>query len=314
MSIIFILFLFVIFTYTVVHELGHGLAGLAFGGKITRFNVNFFNLDAAVGLSGNFSSLQHAVISAAGVGCTLLAALAVLLLIPRRANWILQMLKLFTAACVLGTLLVWIFFPVFVFFGKAPGSDDAINFLNYTGFHPLAVSLAAVLIFAGGIWLYRRRSDPERGTLARLRESSDLSPGARRTIVVVTVLLVVGLATGLLTGGFTAKGGGAPPAGYRLAAEVDLSAGEMTTEPVGGFRLDQPAAGGVYLLIQSIETNYLDVSLEGPQGYRQLILHGEAYQAGEQTAHFEEPLPVGEYQVVVTSESESGTLKVYVSP
>lgn len=314
---IFILFLSVIFAYTVVHELGHALAGLAFGGRVTWFNVSFFNLDAAVGLWGEFSAPQHAVISAAGVGLTLLVALAVLLLVPRRTGWFLQMLKLFTTTGVLGTLLVWILFPVLVFFGTVPGHDDSINFLNHSGFHPLAVSLAAVLFFAAGIWLYRRRSDPERGTLASLRDSNALSPADRRSLTVVTVVLAAGLVTSLLAGGFSAKVSGVsstPPEGYRLAAKVDLSAGELAAEPVAGFRLDQPARGGVYLLATSIDAAFLDLSLEGPQGFSQSLLHGEGFTADEQMASFEEPLPAGDYQVVVTSQSDSGVLKIYVTP
>lgn len=311
------MFLLVIFTYTVVHELGQALTGIAFGGQITRFNVSFFNLDAAVGLWGEFSSAQHAVISAGGVGLTLLAAAAVLFIIPRRANWVLQMLKLFTTMSVLGTLLVWIIFPVLVFFGTVPGHDDSINFLNYTGFHPLVVSLAAALLIAGGIWLYRHRSDPERPALGALRDNSALSPAEKRTLAVVTVVLAAGLVTSLLAGGFTARESrvmATPPPGYRLAAEIDLSAGELVAEPVAGFRLDQPATGGVYLLARSIDAAFLDVSLAEPQEFRQTLLRGEGFQADEQTAYFEEPLPAGEYQVVVTSRSDSGIVNVYLSP
>ena len=39
-------------SYTALHEGGHALAGLSFGGRITDFNVNFFNLGAHVGIDG----------------------------------------------------------------------------------------------------------------------------------------------------------------------------------------------------------------------------------------------------------------------
>jgi len=41
--------------YTTLHEGGHALAGLAFGGRITEFNVNFFNLlHAHVSIAGEY--------------------------------------------------------------------------------------------------------------------------------------------------------------------------------------------------------------------------------------------------------------------
>ncbi len=42
---------FVLFTYTFLHEGGHALAGLFFGQALTEFDVNFLNLSAHVGMA-----------------------------------------------------------------------------------------------------------------------------------------------------------------------------------------------------------------------------------------------------------------------
>ena len=63
----FLIALFVLVVYTVLHESGHALVGLAFGGTITAFNTNFLNLTAHVGIEGNFSILQQCLVAVAGV-------------------------------------------------------------------------------------------------------------------------------------------------------------------------------------------------------------------------------------------------------
>ncbi len=44
--------------YTVLHEGGHALAGLAFGGTVREIDVNFFNLGAHVNIDGSFRRIS----------------------------------------------------------------------------------------------------------------------------------------------------------------------------------------------------------------------------------------------------------------
>ncbi len=68
--------LFTVFGYTFLHEAGHASVGMAFGQTLTRFNVNFFNLDAHVRMAGVLTPVQSAVKSAAGTAFPLLVSAA----------------------------------------------------------------------------------------------------------------------------------------------------------------------------------------------------------------------------------------------
>src|SRR5512146_46728 len=96
---------------TPLHEGGHALAGLAFGGRITNFNINFFNLGAYVGIDGKFSPVQSAVINVSGVALPFLAWVLLMLVLPKKDADNLQWIKIITAMGFVNSLLAWVILP-----------------------------------------------------------------------------------------------------------------------------------------------------------------------------------------------------------
>ena len=84
--LIIFLLLLVLTLYTLVHESGHGLVGLLFGGSINAFSVNFFNLSAHIGVDGAFTPLQQALIRAAGVSLPVLLCMIFLVVSMKISN------------------------------------------------------------------------------------------------------------------------------------------------------------------------------------------------------------------------------------
>src|SRR5690349_9034665 len=82
-GIVLLLTLFVLVTYTFLHEGGHAVVGLLMGGTVTAFNLNFLNLSAHVGIEGDFTTFQNCVISLAGVSLPLLIWGVLVSLAPR---------------------------------------------------------------------------------------------------------------------------------------------------------------------------------------------------------------------------------------
>src|SRR6185369_16869958 len=93
-GVVLLLTLFVLVTYTFLHEGGHAIVGLLMGGTITAFNLNFLNLSAHVGIEGDLTTFQNCVISLAGVSFPLLIWAAFLSLAPRRSNLVIDSVKL----------------------------------------------------------------------------------------------------------------------------------------------------------------------------------------------------------------------------
>ena len=130
-------------SYTALHEGGHALAGLSFGGRITDFNVNFFNLGAHVGIDGKFSQSQLAVINVSGVILPFLAWALMMLALPKKDIANLQWIKIISAMGFINSLLAWVILPFLYLAGKAPPSDDVTKFIHNSGLPALAVGLSA---------------------------------------------------------------------------------------------------------------------------------------------------------------------------
>lgn len=113
---------------------------------------------------------------------------------------------------------------------------------------------------------------------------------------------------GLARGG--QPGASAPPPGYDL--EISLSQQAYDAYTVYSFTLEQPAKVGVWALAQDVDTPYLDIALEGPDGYRNEILHGEGYAASRDNMSFTLQLEPGAYRLVVTNRVSPGRVAVYL--
>jgi hypothetical protein len=316
---ILFVFLFVFFLYTFLHEAGHVLAGWLFGQSLTEFDISFWDLSAHAGLAGgDLTQAQLAFRSAAGTLLPLLVWAIFISLVPRKCNFVMETLKLFSSLIVVNTLLAWIFIPVLFVLGKAP-SDDVTNFLIYSGMPPLLLSLLGLMLYSGGWILFLSRIDGLRTEL-RMLSSPDVSvgnPGIRLTLVAMTgILLLCSFVT--LEFNQSALQNSAnrfsPPPDFVKVARIDLSSRPYESEALASFTMEQPGLAGVFITVRNIDTKYFDLSVVGPDGWKSVVLHGEGYSAAQDGGLWEKSLPPGTYELVLTSAQSAGIASVYVKP
>lgn len=314
LSLVLFIFLFVLFIYTFLHESGHTITGFLFGQTLTEFDVNFLNLGAHVGMIGNLTPSQITVQSVAGEALPLLVWLAFISLVPRKASFSLEVLKLFSSMIVLNTLLAWIVIPILYLFGNAP-SDDVTTFLRYSQMPPLLLTFIALVLYVRG-WAYflsKIDSMQNEFLLFHITNLKTLATGTRRTIPVMAgILAICILLTFRLNASAEKNSSHAASQDYVSIAEIDLSAQSYSAETLAQFELKEPANVGVFVIVRGINTTYLDLSVMGSDGYSSIVLHGEVYRAHQDSGSWKETLPAGTYRVVLTSHQSPGTASVFL--
>lgn len=138
----------VFFSYTASHELGHALVGLAAGGRVVGFSLGF-NAHVSI-LSAQYTPFSEGLLHVAGALLPALLLIIVLFFYKSNAKSLLyrSFCYLFTAF-VCGSLLVWVFMPIYSLFGTLPEGDDITKFLAATGIPPVfvAAAFAVVILF-----------------------------------------------------------------------------------------------------------------------------------------------------------------------
>lgn len=317
--IVLILFvtLFVVFTYTFLHEAGHALVGLLLGQSLTEFNVNFWSFEAHVGLIGGQLTLsQLAIRSLAGAGLPFMLWAFFIGLVPRKTNFLLEMLKLLSAMMVVNTLLAWIVLPILFIFEAAP-SDDVTNFLRYSQIPPLVLAAIAAIFYLGGWKLFLSKIDGLRNEflLFTTTQREVLTAGLRQTLPAMLGTMTLCLAL-VFTLTFSASKNSSnrfsPPQDFEPLPQIDLSARPYTAEALTQFSLDRPAYVGVFISVRDINTTYFDLTVRGSNGFQSTVLHGEGYRADRDGGLWEKQLAAGEYQVVLTAHQSPGTALIYL--
>ena len=315
--------LFVLEAYAFVHEAGHALVGLIFGGTLTSFSINIWNLAAHVGIEGQFSDAQRSLISLAGAGTALALWAALTLLVPGtidaqsvRANAALVWLRLVGSLACINTLLAWIALPVLFLQNQAP-PDDVTTFLERSHLSPLLVSATALALWLACWALFLHRSGGVRSILSAVR-NQEHRPLAPASVATLRNLAAVGVVLAVLAVGgdsvFTRTGAVGLPPEYQLVAVVDLSTGGRSDETVYQFTVERPEAVSLYFLLQNLEVGPAEIALVGHNGYRNVFLRfGAEYAVGRATVHPQDlPLPPGEYEVRFTFPQNPGRVSLYV--
>jgi hypothetical protein len=313
--LILVVFLFVFFLYTFLHEAGHAVAGLLFGQSITEFDVSFWDLSAHVGTAGGeLSSTQLAIRSAAGASLPLLIWAIFIGLVARKTNFTLEVLKLLSSMTVINTLLVWMALPIFFLANKAP-ADDVTNVLLYSRMPPLLLVVIALVLYISGWNLFLSKIDGCRNELLLFRttDRGQILAGARSLLLRMTgVLAICVLAAFLLNSFADSSNRFSPPQGFDSLAQIDLSRQAYEAEALAEFTLDQPRTVGVFVVVRNINTTYFDLSVTGPDTFQDPVLHGEGYNAFQDGGLWQKTLPSGTYRVVLTSDLSAGTASVYL--
>lgn len=316
-ALILFVVLFVFFTYTFLHEGGHALTGVLFGQSLTELDVSFWDFSAHVGLvGGELTRTQLAVQAVAGAGLPLFVWAIFISLVPRKANFTLEALKLISSMAVVNSLLAWIILPILFFLHQAP-PDDVTNFLRHSQMPPLLLTFIAIALYAGGWTLFLSKINGLQNEflLFTTTDREHLTAGAQRTISAMASLMAICVITVFALNGVA--GGNAldkfsPPQDFDLIAQIDLSKQAHPSEVLVQFTLDRPTYVGVFVAIRDINTTYFDISVTGTGGYSSVVVHGEGYNAIQDGGLWEENLPAGTYQVVLTSHQSPGAVSVYI--
>jgi hypothetical protein len=308
--------LFAELAYTFLHEGGHALAILISGGTVTEFNLNFFDLSAHVGHAGDFTRAQTLTVNLAGVSLPILAWAVFMLFAPRRGSQPLEIIKIVCSVAFLSTLLAWIVIPILFLAGARPG-DDSTAFLINSGLHPLLVTGGALLVLTGGLALFRFKVGRFQDEISFLRgndpaQNPALGKAALALAAVIILAGAAGLAFGWFGGAGAITGAPRPPEGYSFVQKIDLPKAEYERETVFAFVIDKKEEAGVYLLLQDVVSEYLEVRLEGLDGYSRIITHSEGYTANYDTHKMEAVLEPGEYRLTLSSRSSRGALSVFM--
>ncbi len=312
---IFLVLLILLF-YTFLHEGGHALVGLLFGGRINGFSINFFDLSAHVGLDGSFTPWQHSLISAAGVSLPLLFGLGLILLAPRGGDIAWESFKILAVLVPVSSLLAWIVIPILILAGQNV-SDDSAAFVDYSHLPPLLVSGVVLPVALASVWVAFRRLGGARRMVERFRNAAAELAGlpARRTLISLATLGAVTLLVALEISLLFPDTIGRVPEGFQLVTEQDLSQGALEQATLYQFTLEQPSRVGLFVTLQNIERGPVKIWLSGPEGYENVFLELRDPQVKVGKASVNLPamqLEQGSYQVLATLPQTRGRVKVFI--
>ena len=309
--------LFVFFTYTFLHESGHAIVGFMLGQSLTEFNINFWDLSAHVGMAGGeLTASQLAVQAMAGGTLPLLVWATFISLVPRKASFVSEALKLISSLAVLNTLLAWIILPVLYVIGMAPPSDDVTHFLHYSQMPPLLLTFIVIMIYISGWAYFLSKIDGLRNEflLLQVPGRETVTSGIRNIIPMIGImafcLVLVFVLNGIAINNPLSKF--SPPSDFESVAEIDLSAQTYSAQMLAEFTVDVPVSIGVFVTVRNINTSYFDLSVVGADGYSSAVLHGEGYSSNRDGGLWEQNLKPGNYQLVLTSNQSPGTASVYL--
>ena len=136
-----------LFFYTLLHEGGHGLVAILYGGKIDRLVLGFNAHIQTIG--ARFTPLGQALFHSAGA---LLPVLFVIICLsfyhPENTRPFYHISHAVLSLITTGSLLAWVILPVLFLLSSAPAGDDVTKFLEASRLSPLVVSLAALFVIA----------------------------------------------------------------------------------------------------------------------------------------------------------------------
>lgn len=128
-------------------------------------------------------------------------------------------------------------------------------------------------------------------------------------------VIVAGIIMMLLSGCSMLRGQTAvtePPAGFARMAEADLTTGPYDAEALATFTLDDTAVVGIFYTLQNIDTPFFELGLSGPDGDGRVILRSTEFKTDAAgSGEWEDSLPPGTYQILLTAEPGQGQLAIY---
>lgn len=135
----------VLYGYTFLHEIGHGLIGTIAGGRITRLKLGF---DARIHIAdASYNQVTGPLMNAFGALLPYICCFFMAIFYRKNIkNYLYHIFHFTFSAVVLGSLLAWIFVPFLYAKGSAPVGDDVTRFLTQSGLQFWIVPLGALLL------------------------------------------------------------------------------------------------------------------------------------------------------------------------
>ena len=259
----------VIFLYALVHEGGHALLAILFGGQVTEFQVNFFVHSPHVSYVGIYDPLQKAIISLAGPVFPLILVWPLTMLMRKTENRLVQGTILLFLGNLLPTVLLSAVIALVYGFRVIQPTEDVAKFLYYSGFNPFVTSGALAFLFGVVlIFLLRvgRAKEIAAGVFSTLSgPANKRSPLLLLRIFAVLLLLPVGV--GILQNIVGPESQMSQPMNYQTKIELDLQTIDADSTIYHTFEVSEPTT---FDFVYSLTTQS-DVTL------RLLNLRGEPF-------------------------------------
>lgn len=297
----------VICLYTLLHEGGHALAALAFGGRVVTFNWNFLTGRPHVSYLGNFSPFQQAVINIAGPLFPWLVSLMAVPLLGKREAGPLKIGALAYALSAVGSFLPNIVLPLLYAVGKVHEGEDVVKFITNSGLHPLLVAGVFLIMIIFSLWYFFRFYRIE-AVIKKLR-SYLVCKEAKMALVLVAILSI---ATGVRVI-LQSPAGDLSELAFPNKVELFFEDSGAEKKQVFAFDLAEPslfdlkytleANGPVRLLL----INLSETEFWGSQDNERLIFEGTDTAAGYYTGFLLDP---ASYEVCIITQGCKGLLKM----
>ena len=243
----------VIFLYAFLHEGGHALFVLLFGGTITKFEVNFLVHYPHISYVGITEPMQTALISLAGVIVPLTFVIPLTLFLPRLRNVWAQGISLLFLGSLLPSLVVSLVVSLAYGFGAVQSSEDVAKFLFFSGFNPFIVAggffilLVAILVF---LLKVGKVKDTYVSVIRALRgPKGKRSPVLVGRVIVVAVLVVLGAS--MIEDMMKDETPVSQPLHYHTKVDVNLQDIEPGTTIYHTFQVENPL---IFDFVYSLDT------------------------------------------------------------
>lgn len=243
----------VIFLYAFLHEGGHALFVLLFGGTITKFEVNSLVHYPHISYVGITEPMQTALISLAGVIVPLIFLIPLTLFLPRLRNVWAQGISLLFLGSLLPSLVVSLVVSLAYGFGAVQSNEDVAKFLFFSGFNPFIVAGAFFILFAAIlVFLLKvgKIKDTYISVIRALRGPEDKrAPVLVGRVIVVAVLVVLGAS--MIEDMMKNETPVSQPLHYHTQVDVNLQDIEPGTTIYHTFQVENPL---IFDFVYSLDT------------------------------------------------------------
>jgi hypothetical protein len=130
---------------------------------------------------------------------------------------------------------------------------------------------------------------------------------------VTILLLLVVIASSLLAGCREMGNEAGAPDGYEQIAAADLSTQGYEETAVATVTLAEAGEVAFYFALENLDTPTFDLTLQGHDGSRLIVLHAEPYRTDRTgSGQWEQELAAGEYELLLSSPESAGHVTIYM--